>query len=196
MRRALVRGALAVALLELTACKNAGSVSRRRSDAVPSSTVAPGPSLYGADALSDAMTAIRSRVGDADVLSLELAPERATIQVRLSTDRHRVVQYEWKSGRLFGPEPVQLRGKGALEANLFPLSAVEFGNVPALVRSAVERVDAANGKVERILVRRNLPADDAIGMRVYVASPIRNGHVDADARGRVIEPGKAERTAL
>jgi len=192
--RALLVAALLANALALAACQNPSSTSQRRSDAVASSAAPEGPSLYTHAALSDAMSAIRSRVGDAEVLSLEVCPAHATIQVQLSSDRHRVVQYEWKGGRLFGPEPVQLRGKGSLEANVFPLSTIDLAGVPELVTAAIERIDPANGKVERILVRRNLPADQAVGMRVYVASPIRDGHVDADARGRLVEAGKAERS--
>lgn len=195
-RLALGGHALLVGALTLAACRGVGSSSQRRSDAVASSTLSDGPSLYTATTLSDAMGALRSRVGDASVLSLELSPGRATIQVQLASDRHRVVQYEWKGGRVFGPEPVQLRGKGNLETNLFPLSAIDVSNVPELVKAAVERVDAANGRVERILVRRNLPLDEAVGMRVYVASPIRDGQLDADAHGRVPESARSERSSL
>ena len=178
-----------VALLA-SGCPERGAGPQKRSDAVASSATATAADLFTPSSMGEAMSAIRARVGDAGVLSLELCPERATIQVQEATDRHRVVQYEWKNGRLFGPTPVQLRGKGELESNLFPLSAVDFDTVPALVDSAIERVDAAHGKVDRILVRRNLPADEGIGMRVYVDSPIRDGHVDADARGRITENTK------
>jgi hypothetical protein len=40
-----------------------------------------------------------------------------------------------------------------------------------------------------VLIRRNLPHDDSIGIRVYVDSPLRSSHVDADARGKPFEPG-------
>lgn len=116
---------------------------------------------------------------------LELTREHATIQVEAPNARGAVVQYEWGDGTLKGPIPVELHGSGALDTNLFPLSAVELREIPGLARAAVERIDREHGQVERIVVRRNLPTDEAVGIRVYVKSPIRSSHVDADARGRI-----------
>jgi hypothetical protein len=85
---------------------------------------------------------------------------------------------------------VELRGSGALGENLFPLSSLKVEQIPELARAAVARVDREHGRVERIVIRRNLPADEAVGIRVYVDSPIRSSHVDADARGKISESAR------
>jgi hypothetical protein len=190
------RATLALALLPLL-CGALGCRERRgpplqRSDAVASASApprsAPVLNLFTSEALNRLMSAIRERVGDAtSVLMLELTAERATIQVEAPAHPGTVVQFEWGDGTLRGPIPVELRGAGALENNLFPLSSIDVGPIPELAKAAVERIDREHGQVERIVVRRNLPVEEAVGIRVYVKSPIRSSHVDADARGRIAE---------
>ena len=48
----------------------------------------------------------------------------------------------------------------------------------------MRRIDAENGSVDFVLVRRNLPDSDDIRLRVYVKSPRRNGYLDADQTGQ------------
>lgn len=155
------------------------------SSASPSDRSAAELDLFEQSTLMRALTEIRTRVGAASVLMLELTQARAIIQVEAAEARGTVVQYEWVDGTLVGPIPVELRGSGALDSNVFPLSAVELQELPNLTRAAVERIDREHGQVERIVVRRNLPTDEAVGIRVYVKSPIRSSHIDADARGRI-----------
>jgi hypothetical protein len=170
-------------------CRERSSVTEQRFDAVSSAAVRPPePSLYTEGALDTVFAEIRQRVGDVtSVLMLELTTDRAVIQVEAPTRPGYVVQYEWDDGNLRGPVPVELRGSGSLEANLFPLSAVALDQVPGLAKAAVERIDREHGQVERIVVRRNLPVDEAVGIRVYVDSPIRSSHIDADGRGKIAE---------
>ena len=134
---------------------------------------------------------LRRRVGDtSSALMLEVTPQHATIQVEAPTRRGSVVQYEWADGTLRGPVPVELRGPGTLETNLFPLSSVDLTELPTLAKTAIERIDKENGELERIVVRRNLPVEETVGIRVYVKSPVRSSHVDADVRGRIVETSR------
>jgi hypothetical protein len=119
------------------------------------------------------------------VLSIEIFPARLLIQVANPT-RDGAVAYEWSREQLRGPLPVELRGAGTLSNNVFPLSSVELTRVPELTRAARARIDPDHGEVSRVLIRRNLPADDRVVMRAYVASPIRSGQLDADAAGRLL----------
>lgn len=190
MSRAL-RALLLLPLLLVAGCKERLSTPGERANAVPSTSSAQLPSsvsLYSEDALERVSSEIRQRIGEAvSVLELELTQNRARLQVEAPTRPGNVVQYEWDGRELHGPIPVELRGSGALETNLFPLSAVDLEQIPDLVKTAVERVDKDHGTVARVVVRRNLPVDEAVGIRVYVESPIRSSHVDADARGRIGE---------
>jgi hypothetical protein len=162
----------------------------RRTDTV--AAVAPsGPNLYEKGGLSPLLSALREKVSqDPALLMLELRPDQATIQVEAPARLGQLVQYQWRGNALSDPVPLEIRGKGGLAQNLFALSAVDLSNLPTLIETAVTRVDAEHGKPSRVLVRRNLPQDDSVGIRVYVDSPRRSSHVDADARGKPLEAGK------
>ena len=192
MRRAATCACVLPLWVGVAGCRERQGTPQRRFESVPTPSAARGPAsdLFKRDTLTQALSAIRRRVGEAaSVLVLELTRERATIQVEAPSQRGSVVQYEW-DGALKGPIPVELRGSGALDSNLFPLSAVDLRELPTLARAAVERIDREHGQVERIVVRRNLPIEEAIGIRVYVKSPIRSSHLDADARGRITDTPK------
>lgn len=189
MPRAPVAAAWLLVVVGAFGCRDRRSAQAQRLDAAPATSEPQPPRPADVHHIFErALSAIRERVGaKASVLVLELTPSRATIQVEAPTRRGHVVQYEWIDGTIRGPIAVELRGRGNLEQNLFPLAAVELSQIPALAKTAVDRIDREHGRVERIIVRRNLPAEEAIGIRVYVDSPIRSSHVDADARGRLVE---------
>lgn len=188
-RTALAYLALSFALVGFACREERSSATGHRFDAVSSAAVRrPERSLYAPRALEEALNRIQKRVGNAaSVLALDVASDRLTIQVESPARSGRVIQYEWFQGNLRGPIPVELRGSGALRNNLFPLSSVDLGKIPELTQAALDRIDRDHGQVKRIVVRRNLPTDEAVGIRVYVESPIRNSHVDADAHGRISE---------
>lgn len=184
----------ALLLLALCACNERPSPGQQRADALVREPAAPNNGFYTPEGVQRVFEDIRSRAGaDASLLELELLPDRATVQVQPSGRAGHVEQYEWRQDGVQGPVAVELRGKGKLEQNLFPLSALDLSGIVELVSVATERVDPDNGRVRRVLVRRGLPADDAICVRVYVDSPLRSGHVDADARGKLVEPATTKR---
>jgi hypothetical protein len=74
-----------------------------------------------------------------------------------------------------------------LENNLFHLELKSLEVVPKLVDTAVQRIDAEQGRAERVLLRRSLPESDDVRYRVYVASPAWSGQLDADERGAPLD---------
>jgi succinyl-diaminopimelate desuccinylase len=195
LRRWLTRVALlGVILLVFAGCRRERTnTGLSRSESAPGSTpVTAAPrSLYTAPGIAKAVTAIRERVGDSgSALAIEVFPDRLLIQVA-NPARDAVLAYEWSSEEMRGPLPVELRGSGSLTSNIFPLSLVDLSSVPELAKSARARVDPEHGEVTRILVRKNLPLDDSVTMRAYVTSPIKSGHLDADASGRPLNAARA-----
>jgi hypothetical protein len=171
-------------------CRERGERLGQRSDAVSASASA-GPSVYGREGLTPLVSALREKAGaDPSLLRLELMGEQALVQVEAAGRLGQLVQYQWRGGALSNPVPVELSGKGNLSQNLFPLSSLDLSGLPALIDAAVARIDAEHGKASRVLIRRNLPQDDSVGIRIYVESPLRSSHVDADARGKLLEAGK------
>jgi hypothetical protein len=117
-------------------------------------------------------------------LELVISPSAVILQAQDQNRPSEVVQYEYRGGKLDASRRVELRGSGDLGDNLFPLAEVNLEAIPHLAKEAVATVDPQDGQVMRVVVRRNLPFDDAIGVRVYVDSPRKAGHLDADHTGR------------
>ena len=144
-------------------------------------------SLYQADALQEAVAALSQRAGrPVNALRLVVEPYQMLLQAQDPVHPLSVHQFEYRNGAVSGPVPVRLEGEGQLEDNLFPLGSVKLAAFPDMVQRAARHVDALNGKVKRLVVRRDLPRSKEIRIRVYVASPLLDGQVDADVRGRLL----------
>ena len=184
---------LTLVLVLLAGCRTerpSSRVSRAEAPTKPAPGTAPARPLFTASGMAQALSAIRERVSESSsVLAVEISPDRLLLQVATPA-RDAVLAYEWTPDQMRGPLPVELRGRGTLSSNLFPLSLVDLSSVPELAKSARARVDPDNGEVTRILVRRNLPADDSVSMRAYVESPLKSGHLDADSNGRPLDAGR------
>jgi hypothetical protein len=180
---ALAAGALA---LGTSACTETPTPAAGRSDLVARSDRS-GPPLFERQPLERFVSALGSRVGDrARVLALDLREHRAVVQVE---DRERpgsIVEHEHVDGAFLEPRRAELRGSGSLDANLFPLADVALKRIPELVTRATTEVDAQEGKVTRVLVRRHMPKTDAVRFRVYVESPRLSGSVDFDQSGNTV----------
>lgn len=153
---------------------------RGRSDAVASASQAmSGPSLLARERLAAALAELKTKTGS-KLLRLEIRPAELLLQAEDPSSPGAVLELRYRDGKLSEPEQATLRGKGKLAENLFDLSEVKLDALPELAREAVRRVDAENGSVELVLVRRALPETDDVRVRVYVASPRQSGYVDAD----------------
>jgi hypothetical protein len=171
---------LLIALLSASCVDRSDKASHARSDAVSSaSQEMSGPSLFSRERLTPALAALRGKASG-KLLRLEIGPREVSMQVEDPTSVGNVVELHYRDGKVSEPEHATLRGKGQLPDNLFDLSEVKLDGLEQLTRNAVERVDAENGAVELVLVRRNLPDSDDVRLRVYVKSPRQSGHVDAD----------------
>lgn len=146
------------------------------------------PSLYEARAFASVKRALLEKAGGSSVqaLSLLVYPDHAVLQSQDPQSPKTVDQFVFRAGSVAGPVPVKLLGKGKLEDNLFPLQAVTLDNVPELVKAAQAKVDIPEGKVIRVLLRRNLPESMDIQFRVFVTSQRRDAVVNADKDGNII----------
>ena len=188
-----MKRSLAVACLGLLSCHAApASEGAQRREAVATSARPrdEGPSLYARGVFEQAAHTVLGRLGaSTGILMIEVFPDHARFEVE-SSKPGEVVEYEWRHNGVRGPTPLELKGKGSLQQNLFLASSLDFGSLPALVDLARARIDGEQGSVSRVLIRRNLPIDESVGMRVYVESPLKSSHVDADARGKPLDSGK------
>lgn len=177
--------ALALIAITLWGCGDRLEKSgHSRSDAVASaSQEMSGPALFSRERLSPALSALHDKAGG-KLLRLEIRAKELILQAEDPKNAGGVVELHYRDGRVSEPEHATLRGKGQLADNLFDLSDVKVEAIAELARVAVQRIDAENGTVESVLVRRNLPDSDDVRLRVYVSSPRQSGYVDADRSGQ------------
>jgi succinyl-diaminopimelate desuccinylase len=178
---------LACAALSTTACENVTGATERRSDAVAGAKPSGAVLLERAE-VKRWVSALRSRLGRARVLALDVREHQLSLQTEDSTRPGQVLEYSVENGELSEPARAELRGSGELSANLFALRDVALEKLPELMTQAAAQVDAQDGKVERIVVRRLLPQSDAVRIRIYVDSPRLSGHADFDANGTPVGP--------
>jgi hypothetical protein len=173
-------GAWLITLLLFGCVERADKSSHARSDAVASaSQEMSGPSLLSHERLAPALAALEDKAGG-KLLRLEIRAGEVVMQAEDPSSAGNVLELHYRDGKVSEAEHATLRGKGQLADNLFALSDVKLDAIEALTRAAVQRVDAENGSVDLVLVRRNLPDSDDVRLRVYVKSPRQSGYLDAD----------------
>ena len=182
----MTRHVLLLVLWMVPACDRAADRIVR----VETTEAAPGPSLLEQEPLQNALREL-TRAAPKPIRALELVVtrEHVVLQAQHPEERDSVVQFEYAGSAVKGPVPVELRGAGELQHNLFSLDDVALDKIPALAKTAVLRVDPADGEVTRVVVRRALPVDERVEMRLFVKSPRRDGHLDADATGKPLGEG-------
>ena len=168
----------------LGACEQHGDkAAHSRSDAVASaSQEMSGPALFSRESLSPALRALRAKASGR-LLRLEIRAREITLQAEDTSSPGAVLELHYRDGKVSEPEHATLRGKGQLADNLFDASELKLDGIAELTRGAVRRIDADNGSVDYVLIRRNLPDTDDLRLRVYVTSPRRSGYIDADQSG-------------
>lgn len=172
-------------------CRERRHGAARRTEAVAPQANAAHENLLSTTGIAQFRQAVSTKWNaQVPTLRVELSAERAAIQLRAPDDANSLVEYVYTGTEFAGPFALTPRGNGSAEQNLFQFSAVDWEALPALLDAAKARVDAQYGEPNRVLVRRNLPQDESVGFRVYVGSPYRDSQVDADAHGKLIEPGR------
>jgi succinyl-diaminopimelate desuccinylase len=179
-----------------SACENTTGAAQRRSDAVTGAAAPLGPSFFERSETARWLPTLRSRIGAARVLALEIKEHELSVQVEDQGHPGQVLEYRIGGERPAGPERAELRGRGELATNLFSLRDVALDKLPELVALARTQVDPQDGKATRVVVRRQLPQTDAVRIRVYVESPRLGGHADFDASGNPVAPGSTGSTPL
>lgn len=176
---------LALLWLSLTACEQRGDkAAHSRSDAIASaSQEMSGPSLFSRENLSPALQALRAKARG-KLLRLEIRARELTLQAEDESLPGAVLELHYRDGKVSDPEHATLRGKGQLADNLFDANELNLDGIAELTREAVRRIDAENGTVDLVLIRRNLPDSEDVRLRVFVVSPRSNGYVDADHAGQ------------
>lgn len=147
-----------------------------------------GPSLLTEKALKKGLAALRRRVGESPlVLKLVVFPNRIVLQARNGENAEHIDQHVYRrDGTLGEPVPVKLKGPGKLEDNLFPLRDAKLDAIPKLVDEAIAASGVEDGKVGRVVLKRDLPKKVDIEFQVHISGPRKDAVLQADAEGNLI----------
>jgi hypothetical protein len=187
---ALHRTVQCLVLLSLLGCRERARPTRPAASA--SSEPAYRGSLFTHQPLRTSLSKLFAATGGrAQALELRIHADRLVLQARDPVRTNRVLEWTVRDEQVMKPVDVSLKGPGALDDNLFNLAEVKLEAVPQLTLKALERVDERAGRINYVLVRRNLPISTEVEMRVYISSPIKDGYLDADAEGRPFEDDRS-----
>jgi hypothetical protein len=105
---------------------------------------------------------------------------------KLEADKYTLQSGDWKDTR-----PIKWTGKMPTEKDLqaqsFDLESIDLGLIPKLVKDAKDQLKYDDAKVSHIVLKMNLPFENAIRWRVYVSSERRNGSVVYDVAGKFVK---------
>jgi len=135
--------------------------------------------------------------GKRHALVFTIDADSAQLQVQDPAKPENVDAYQCHDGQLQGPIPVRLYGGGKLEDNLFDWDQVAVDRIPALVKTAKEKVPLEGGKVIEVKVRQDEevhidlqhggpPMIQVLRIHVALEGTRRIGALVADAKGNVI----------
>ena len=173
----------------LAGCEDPGPVAAPdpSSSARVSAAVAPGPSLFTARPLAEAIGKLEQHIGGpVRALELQVHADHLLLQAQDPKQPGNVDEYELHDGTLLDPVPVKLHGPGKLDDNLFPLHEARLDAIPGLVDAALAELGIEKAKVTHVRIKRNLPLSDDVQVRVFVSGLRKDGYVDADKDGKII----------
>jgi hypothetical protein len=197
-----VRFGLTAAVLTITALSGCSAVAdvRKITDAATTAveriqqgsgalTESTG-SVLTVDGVNKAFAAISAEVGadPMQVVEVSLIPTAVTVQ---AIDPHaptELNQWTYTAGHVGASRPVDYDDDTeALQQNLFDITEVPGTAIIAAVDGAVAASGIADGKVQSVVVDRNLPFDHSLRILVNVAGDRSNKQVRADSAGQITD---------
>lgn len=147
--------------------------------------------------LARGLLALEKHLKGRKMLEFRATVDRLSAQVKAGPTVEAIVQFDYVErpgepgqppvGNVFGPAPVPMKGKGDFEQNLFLYEEVKLLQMAKAFSLAVKAVDPLDGRVEKLIVRRNLPFGKRVRGRIYVASPRLPGSIDVNEKGVVLK---------
>jgi hypothetical protein len=197
-----LRIGLAAAALTITALSGCSTINdvRKITDAATSAVeqiqdgtaalTEPAGSVLTVDGLDKALAAISAKVGTdpMQVVEVTLVPTTVTVQAVDPNAPTELNQWTYTAGHVGASRPVDYDDDAeALRQNLFAISEVPTSAIIAAVDGAVAASGIADGKVQSVVIDRNLPFDDSLRILINVAGERSTKQVRADSAGQITD---------
>jgi hypothetical protein len=157
----------------------------------------PGDLLRGADAATDAIAAIEQEVGasPARVRDVLVYPEFLDVEAQDPALPEHIDEYTYRDGDIEPAEAVLLTGpQEEVEASLFPTTAVDWSDLPAIVKRVeraardAEPLRIEEARVSYVIARRSTSSEDdgRVELTAYINGPRRSGSAELTATGEIL----------
>jgi len=161
----------------------------------PSGSTARSP-MFESGAMIEAAAAFRQKLGGAfKALNVQVNPNSVTLRAQDPKQPANVDEYQYwaTSHSLSGPRPVELSSlDNNLDNTLFDFDSVNWEATESLARTALERTQIDGGKIDKILVERNLAIGDKVTKSghvqwaIDVSNPREHATAYADPQGQIV----------
>lgn len=189
-RRVLL--AIVVLTLGLGACTTTTSTE---TIPTPDNTDLPVDLLHDRGAARRALAEIEERVGisPAQVTDITIYTDYMIVEAQDPNVLDHIDTYTWRDDDVSAPEPVHLSGpQEAVDASLYPTTAVNLARLPDIVRDAErELANARPIRIEEALatylyIERSTSLDGRVVIRLSISGPRRSGNVETTSSGEIL----------
>lgn len=153
-------------------------------------TEAAAGELVTVDGIDRALSAISERVGPGPMQVVEIAITQQvfTVQAIDPAAPTELNQWTYTAGEVLDLRPVDYDDDTeALQQNLFPVTDVPATAIMTAIDNAMGASGIADGDVQSVVIKRNLPFGDDLQILINVQGERSNKQVRTDATGQVTE---------
>ena len=199
-RLGLGLAATAVSISLLTGCSKIDDIKaitdaattavEQLSDTADGLTEIAAGDLVTVEGIDKALGAISGRVGAGpmNVVEIVLTQQVITVQAVDPAAPTELNQWTYTAGQVLDFRPVDYDDDTeALQQNLFPVTDVPATAIRAAIDNAIGASGIADGDVQSVVVKRNLPFGDDLQILINVQGERSNKQVRTDATGQVTE---------
>jgi len=152
--------------------------------------------MFDGAGMTGAGAALKQKLGGPfKVLTVEIKHDSVKLRVQDPKQPANVDEYQYwaTSHSLSGPRPVELSSlDNNLDNTLFDFDSVKWEATESLARAAIERTKIDGGKIDKILVERNLAIGDTVTKSghvqwtIDVSNPREHATAYADPQGMIV----------
>ncbi|MHC9293914.1 hypothetical protein ACRCUN_15730 [Mycobacterium sp. LTG2003] len=153
-------------------------------------TEAVSGNLFTAEGIDAAYAAISEKVGanPMQVVEVNIAPGVLTVEAIDPNAPTELNQWSYTSGAVGPSRPIDYDDDTeALQQNLFAITDVPTGAIATAINGAVAASQIADGKVQTLTIKRNIPFDANVLMFINVEGERSSKQVRADGAGQITD---------